>query len=106
MYAIVETGGKQYKISPGDTINVEKLPAEIGEVVSIDQVLMVSDEEKLRVGTPYLNDAEVKVKVLDHGRGKKIKVFKLKRRKQYRRTQGHRQDFTRIKVESISADQE
>ncbi len=106
MYAIVKTGGKQYQVSPGDIIEVEKMTADEGEMVSLDQVLLVSSDDTLKVGTPYLDNAEVRAKVVKQDRGKKITVFKLKRRKQYRRTYGHRQDLTRLKIESISAGEE
>jgi len=101
MNAIVRTGGKQYNVSPGDIIQVETLQEAEGEVVSLDDILLVRDGETVTIGTPVVENASVKVKVLSHGRGKKIKVFKFKRRKQYHRTQGHRQDFTRIQIEEI-----
>lgn len=101
MYAILQTGGKQYQVSPGDVLEVEKLPYPTGETIELDHVLLVRDGENLHVGRPKLDNARVKATVLDHDRGKKIVVFKMKRRKNYRRKQGHRQDFTRIRVEEI-----
>jgi len=103
MYAIISAGGKQYQVAPGDVIDVEKIAADEGEMVTLNQVLMISDESALRIGQPYLENAEVKAKVLRHDRSKKVIVFKFKKRKQYRRTKGHRQDFTRIRIDSITA---
>ena len=101
MYAIVQTGGKQIKVAPGDIVEVEKLAAEAGEVVTLGEVLLTGDEEVLRVGTPFLEKTAVKAKVLAHGRGPKVIIFKLKKRKNYRRKNGHRQDYTRLKIEEI-----
>lgn len=101
MYAIVRTGGKQYQVSPGDVIQVEKLAAKAGEEVDLNEVLLVKSDDQFRVGTPVLDNTSVKAKVISHGRAKKIVVFKFKRRKQYRRTRGHRQDFTRIQIQEI-----
>jgi large subunit ribosomal protein L21 len=102
VYAIVETGGKQYKVNEGSIITVEKLPAEVGEEVVLDRVLMVCGEE-CQVGSPVVEGAKVKAKVLQHGKGKKILVFKYKPKKNYRKRQGHRQPFTRLLIESIEA---
>ena len=101
MYAVVKTGGKQVRMSPGDSIRIEKLPGDIGEEVSFDQVLLVSGDGEPRVGNPVIEGATVKVTIAAQGRGKKIIVFKMKRRKGYRRKAGHRQDYTEVKVESI-----
>lgn len=103
MYAIVRTGGKQYQVSPGDIILIEKLTAAAGEEIALNEVLMVKDDDRLRLGTPIVENSSVKAKVLSHGRAKKIIVFKFKRRKQYRKTRGHRQDFTRIQIQEIIA---
>jgi len=104
LYAIVETGGKQYRVQEGDTVYLEKLPAEAGENVEISKVLAVAkDDGDFLVGTPYLEDARVEVKVVRHGRGRKIIVFKYKAKKNYRRKQGHRQAFTQVTVEKINA---
>jgi len=100
MYAVVETGGKQYKVAIGDKLKVEKLVAEEGASVDLGRVLMVADGENVSVGSPSL-DTAVTATVLSHGRAKKIRVFKMKRRKNYRRTQGHRQSFTEVEITAI-----
>ncbi len=102
MYAVVQTGGKQYRLSVGDNLRVEKLPGEPGVVVDLPQVLMVSDGDKVSIGNPVLTDASVKAEIVGHGRDKKIRVFKMKRRKKYRRTQGHRQSYTQLRVTEIT----
>lgn len=102
MEAIIQTGGKQLRIAPGDIIEVEKLDAAEGDVITLDQVLYAKDGETVVIGKPLLENAAVKAKVLFQGRGKKIIVFKLKKRKSYRRKNGHRQDFTRLKIEEIT----
>ncbi|TEB12761.1 50S ribosomal protein L21 [Pelotomaculum propionicicum] len=101
MYAVIETGGKQYRVQVGDTFKVDKLPAEAGETVEVNKVLAVSDGESLRVGTPLLEGVKVILKVLKHGKGKKIVIFKFKAKKNYRRKQGHRQPFTQVTVDAI-----
>ncbi len=103
MFAIIETGGKQYNIQEGTELKVEKLDAEAGSEIALDKVLMTGQDGDVTVGTPYLDNAKVTCEVMEHGRGKKIIVFKKKRRQGYRRTQGHRQDFTKIKIKSIEA---
>ena len=104
MYAIILTGGKQYKVAKGDVIEVEKLAGEAGAEVTFDEVLAVAgDDGKLNVGTPRVAGASVTGKVLDQFRAKKIVVFKMKRRKGYRRTHGHRQSLTRIEIGEIKA---
>jgi len=103
MYAIIETGGKQYKVKPGDAIFVEKLNAGEGEVVTFDRVLAVSKEDGLVAGTPLVSGATVTGKVQEHGKGKKIIVFKYKPKKNYRRKQGHRQPYTKVIIDSIQA---
>ena len=104
MYAIISTGGKQYKVQPGDVIEVEKLGIEPGQEVVFDQVLAVaSDDGKLNVGTPLVAGAKVTATVKDLFRAKKIVVFKMKRRKSYRRTHGHRQDLNRVEISAIQA---
>jgi large subunit ribosomal protein L21 len=100
-YAVVETGGKQYRVQAGDTLEVEKLDAEVGAAVELDQVLAVSDGKALSVGTPMLEKAKVTSTVLDQIRGPKVVNFKKKRRKGYKRKVGHRQSLTVLKVESI-----
>ncbi|MFA4884421.1 MAG: 50S ribosomal protein L21 [Desulfotomaculaceae bacterium] len=101
MYAIIETGGKQYRVQVGDTLKVDKLPAEAGEKVEVNKVLAVASGEELRVGTPLLEGVKVILKVLQQGRGKKIIVYKYKAKKNYRRKQGHRQPFTQVTVDAI-----
>lgn len=103
MYAIVETGGKQYKVAPGDTIYVEKLEAAVGDSVELDKVYFVSADDGVKVGAPTLAGAKVIAKVVDHGRGKKIIVFKYKSKKNYHKKQGHRQPFTKLQIENIEA---
>lgn len=100
MYAVVKTGGKQYRVAVGDRLKVEKLNSEAGASIDLGEVLMVADGEKLDVGAPTL-DTSVTATVVGHGRGDKIKVFKMRRRKNYRRTQGHRQDFTEVEITAI-----
>ena len=102
MYAIILTGGKQYKVAKGDVIEVEKLAGEAGAEVTFDQVLAVAGEDgKLNIGTPMLSGAKVAGKVLDEFRAKKVVAFKMKRRKGYRRTHGHRQTLTRVEIGAI-----
>lgn len=105
MYAIIETGGKQFKVRQGDTIYVEKLNGDVGESVQLDKVLMVQDDGSVRVGNPLLEGAKVVAKVLEHGRGKKIIVFKYKSKKNYHKKQGHRQPYTKLTIEAIEASQ-
>jgi large subunit ribosomal protein L21 len=103
MYAIVNSGGKQYKVQEGEIVKVEKLSGNVGDKISFDKVLMFSDGDKVNVGTPLLEKAAVNGHIVEQGKNKKIIVFKYKRRKRYRRKQGHRQQFTAVKIESIKA---
>jgi len=103
MYAIIETGGKQYRVQEGDTLFVEKLNAEEGSAIEFDKVLVVSNEGNISVGKPYVDGAKVSATVLEQGKGPKVIVFKYKAKKDYRRKQGHRQPFTRVKIEKINA---
>ncbi|MCR4442423.1 MAG: 50S ribosomal protein L21 [Peptococcaceae bacterium] len=103
MYAIIETGGKQYKVREGDILQVEKLNAGIDETVEVNSVLAVVKDGKIDVGRPVLEGAKVVLKVLEHGKGEKILVFKYKPKKNYRRMHGHRQPYTRVIVEKIEA---
>ena len=103
MYAIVKTGGKQYKVAQGDVLFVEKLEANEGDVVTLDQVLAVAGENGLTVGAPVVEGATVTAKVVAQGKAKKVIVYKYKAKKDYRRKQGHRQPFTKIVVEKINA---
>ena len=101
MYAVIQTGGKQYKVTEGEVLRVEKLAGQAGDKVTIDQVLMIKDDNGVRIGSPIVQDARVTAEVMEQGRGKQIVVYKYKRRKNYRRKQGHRQAFTKIKIEKI-----
>lgn len=103
MYAVIETGGKQYRVCEGDTIEVEKLDAEVGSQVRFDNVLLVGTEEKTLIGFPVVKGAVVTAKVVANGKAEKVIVYKFKRRKNYRRKHGHRQQFTRLLIESINA---
>ena len=102
MNAIIETGGKQYKVAEGDTLFIEKLPVEAGEAVTFDKVLAVIDGENVTVGTPVVEGAKVDASVVKNGKGKKIIVFKYKPKKGYRRKQGHRQPYTKVTIGKIS----
>ena len=101
MYAIVNTGGKQYKVRQGDVLRVEKIPGEVGSPVSFDKVLMFSDGEDVSIGQPVLDNVAIKGHIMEQGKAKKIIVFKYKRRKRYRRKLGHRQQYTAIRIDSI-----
>ena len=101
MYAIIESCGKQYKVAEGDVVFFEKLDAEEGKKVSFDKVVLVSDEAKVQVGAPYVKGVKVEGKVVAHGKGKKILVYKMKPKKNYRRMQGHRQPYTKVEITSI-----
>lgn len=101
MYAIIETGGKQYKVQNGDVIDVEKLAVEAGEKVVFDKVLVVSDENGIRVGRPYLEGVTVDADFIENGRGQKVIIFKYKSKKDYRKKQGHRQPYTRVEIKAI-----
>lgn len=103
MYAIVRTGGKQYRVEKGDVVDLERLPGAVGATVSLDEVLAVGDESQTRVGTPLVANARVIGTVLEHGRGPKVRVFKYKKRKHYRRTRGHRQASTRVRIDRVEA---
>jgi large subunit ribosomal protein L21 len=102
MYAVVSTGGKQYKVQEGETLSVEKLPGEEGSQVAFDRVLMYSNDENVTVGKPVIENAVVSAHIIEQGKAKKILVFKYKRRKRFRRKQGHRQAFTKVKIDSIA----
>ncbi len=101
MYAVVATGGKQYKVQEGDVLRIEKITGDVGAEVAFDQVLMFSDGENVKIGQPVLEGAQVKGRIVEQGKSKKIIVFKYKRRKRYRRKQGHRQPFTSVKIDAI-----
>ena len=101
MYAVVKTGGKQYRVVAGDKLKVEQIPADVGAEVILDQVLMVGEGESVRLGQPLLSGASVKATVVSHGRGEKVKIFKMRRRKHYQKHQGHRQNYTELRIDSI-----
>jgi large subunit ribosomal protein L21 len=103
MYAVITTGGKQYRVAQGETLRVERLSAEPGDTVDFDQVLMVGEEGAVQVGTPFVAGSRVTAQVKSHGRGEKVRIVKMRRRKHYMKRQGHRQDFTEIEVTGISA---
>ncbi len=102
-YAVIFSGGKQYRVSEGQTVKLEKLTAEVGEVVHFEQVLMVANEGKLAIGTPYVKGSLVAAEVVSHGRGKKIRIIKFRRRKHHMKHQGHRQSYTELKIQQIQA---
>ena len=103
MYAVVKTGGKQYKVAPGEKLKVEQLPADVGAEVILDQVLMVGEGESVRLGQPIVAGATVKATVVSHGRHAKVKIFKMRRRKHYQKHQGHRQNYTELRIDTIVA---
>ena len=103
MHAVIVTGGKQYRVEQGDKLRVERLAAEEGATIEFERVLLLSDGEKVTVGTPYVDNSKVSATVRSHGRGKKIRVIKFRRRKGYMRTQGHRQSFTEVEITEIAA---
>ena len=101
MYAVIKTGGKQYRVTAGEKLKIEQIPADVGSQITLDQVLMVGEGESVKVGNPLVAGATVTATVVSHGRGVKVKIFKLRRRKHYQRTQGHRQNYTEIRVDAI-----
>ncbi len=103
MYAVIKTGGKQYRVTAGEKIKVEKLVGDVGSKVTLDQILMLADGDKVTIGSPIVKGASIHATVLSHGRGDKVMIFKFRRRKHYRKTQGHRQSYTEIQIGAISA---
>lgn len=101
MYAVIMTGGKQYRVNEGDTIEVERLPVEVGSEIEIDRVLLVGAQEKMRLGKPLVDGAKVTCRVVDNGRGPKVLAFKKRRRKNSKKIRGHRQEFTRLVISGI-----
>jgi large subunit ribosomal protein L21 len=101
MYAVIKSGGKQYRVESGEQLRVESLPAEVGASVSFAEVLLVGAGDAVKVGAPFVSGATVKATVVSHGRGEKVKIFKLRRRKHYQKTQGHRQNFTEVRIDDI-----
>jgi len=102
MYAVVRSGGKQYRVSPGQTIRLEKVVGEVGSKVELGDVLLVENEGNVQIGSPLVANVKVEATVVENDRAKKILVFKKKRKKQYRRTAGHRQDFTAVRIDKIT----
>jgi len=103
MYAVIKTGGQQYRVSPGDKLKIEKLEAEAGSDVVFDEVLLIGGGDSVQVGTPTVANAKVTAKVQEHGRGKKVIIYKYKRRKGYHKKQGHRQDYTLVLIQNVVA---
>ncbi|MCC2654983.1 MAG: rplU [Panacagrimonas sp.] len=103
MYAVIKTGGKQYRVASGDTLKIETLVADVGATVSFDEVLLVGQGDSVKVGAPIVSGGSVKAEVVAHGRGDKIRIIKHRRRKHYHKEQGHRQNFTQVKITEIVA---
>ncbi|MBA3660786.1 MAG: 50S ribosomal protein L21 [Gammaproteobacteria bacterium] len=103
MYAVILSGGKQYRVQEGDTIKLEKLPAEVGATIGFDKVLLIGEGETVQIGSPYLNATTVSATVVSQGRHKKIHIIKFRRRKHYEKWQGHRQDYTEVRIDQIQA---
>ena len=101
MYAVIKSGGKQYRVESGGKLRVESLAADVGAAISFDQVLLVGEGESVRLGQPVVTGATVKATVVSHGRGEKVKIFKMRRRKHYQKHQGHRQNYTELRIDSI-----
>ncbi|HEY8068993.1 MAG TPA: 50S ribosomal protein L21 [Burkholderiales bacterium] len=101
MYAVIQTGGKQYRVKSGEQVKVELLAAEVGATVSFDRVLMLGEGEGIKIGAPFVAGAAVKATVVAQGRGEKVRIFKLRRRKHFAKTQGHRQGFTEVRIDEI-----
>ncbi len=102
MYAVIKTGGKQYRVAAGEKLKIDQLPAEVGAEIVLDQVLLVADGDNLKMGRPLVSGASVQAKVLTQGRHDKVRIFKLRRRKHYQKHQGHRQNFTEIEITGIT----
>ena len=103
MYAVIKTGGKQYRVSAGQKLKVEQIPADVGAEVTLDQILMVGEGESVKIGAPLVAGATVKCTVVSHGRHDKVKIFKMRRRKHYQKHQGHRQNYTELRIDTIAA---
>ena len=103
MYAVIKTGGKQYRVIQGETLKIEIVAGDVGGAIVLDQVLMVGNGDKLSVGKPLLSGASVKATIVAHGRHDKVSIFKMRRRKHYQKHQGHRQNYTEIRIDGISA---
>jgi large subunit ribosomal protein L21 len=102
MYAVIKTGGKQYRVTAGEKLKVEQIPAEIGAEIVLDQVLLVANGDNVTMGAPLISGASVNAKVVSHGRGEKVHIYKMRRRKHYRKSQGHRQNYTEIEILGIA----
>ena len=103
MYAVIKTGGKQYRVAAGEKIKVEQIAAEVGQEITIDEVLAVGNGADLKIGSPLVSGAVVKATVVAHGKHDKVRIFKMRRRKHYQKRQGHRQAFTEIEISAVSA---
>ena len=103
MYAVIKTGGKQYRVAAGEKLKIEQIPADVGSQVVLDQILMIADGEAVTLGQPLVSGAKVSATVLAHGRHDKVRIFKMRRRKHYQKHQGHRQNFTEIQIDTINA---
>jgi len=103
MYAVIKTGGKQYRVVAGEKLKIEQIPADVGAEITIDQILMVGEGESVKIGAPLVTGASVKATVLSQGRHDKVTIFKMRRRKHYQKHQGHRQNYTEIRIDGISA---
>jgi large subunit ribosomal protein L21 len=103
MYAVIKSGGKQYRVESGAQVRVESLTADVGAAISFEEVLLVGNGDKVKVGAPLVSGAKVKATVVAHGRGEKLKIFKLRRRKHYQKTQGHRQNYTEVRIDEITS---
>jgi large subunit ribosomal protein L21 len=103
MYAVVKTGGKQYRVSKGDRVKIEKIPGEVGTEVRFEEVLMIGGTEDVKVGTPHVSGASVSARIVEQDRSKKVMVFKFKRRKGYKKKQGHRQAYTQVEITGIES---
>ena len=101
MYAVIKTGGKQYRVAAGEKLKIEQIPADVGTEITLDQVLMVGEGESVKIGSPMLAGAKVTAKVIAQGRHPKVTIFKMRRRKHYQKHQGHRQNYTELKIDSI-----
>ena len=103
MYAVIKTGGKQYRVAAGEKLKIEQIPADVGAEITLDQILMVGEGESVQIGAPLIAGASVKATVLSQGRHDKVTIFKMRRRKHYQKHQGHRQNYTEIRIDGISA---
>jgi len=102
MYAVIKTGGKQYRVSLGEKLKVEQIPADVDTQITLDQILMVGEGETVKIGTPMLTGATITATVLSQGRHDKVKIFKMRRRKHYQKHQGHRQNYTELRIDAIN----